>query len=231
MDNQFKSIKDWAFDERPREKMQEKGASALSNAELLAILINTGTANKTALDIGREIMEMCHQNLLELSRMSFEELQQFKGLGKKKAITLLAALELGKRRQLSAALEKPTITSSRDAYNILAPYYLENTHESFYVLFLSHNGKVMSIEKISNGGITGTVADLRIIFRRALELKIVTRLIISHNHPSGNLNPSEADKSLTCKIKDAGKLLDIVINDHIIVAGSQYFSFADNGMI
>ncbi len=231
MNNEFKKIKDWALDERPREKMIEKGATALSNSELIAILINTGTAQRTALDISKEILQINQNNLLEFSKMSLNELLKIKGLGEKKAVTLLAALELGKRRQLAVALENPIISSSREAYNILAPYYLENNHETFYVIYMLHNGKIVTIEPISHGGITGTVVDIRIIFRKALELKTVTRLIISHNHPSGNLNPSEADKQLTRRIKEAGKLFDIAVNDHIIVAGDHYFSFADQGIL
>jgi DNA repair protein RadC len=227
----FKSIKTWALEDRPREKMMEKGASSLSNAELLAILINTGTVNKSALDIAREIMELNHQNLLELSKMTFADFSKIKGLGEKKAITLLAALEIGKRRQLSNALENPQIRSSRDAFEILASYYFGKTVEEFYVLFLLQNGNVHSVENVSNGGITGTVVDSRVIFKRALELKSVTRLVISHNHPSGNLNPSEADKRLTEKMIEGGKLLDIEIADHIIVAGNKYFSFKDEGLM
>lgn len=227
----FKSIKTWALEDRPREKMMERGASSLSNAELLAILINTGTVNKSALDIAREIMELNHQNLLELSKMTFADFSKIKGLGEKKTITLLAALELGKRRQLSNALENPQIRSSRDAFEILASYYFGKTVEEFYVLFLLQNGNVRSVENVSNGGITGTVVDSRVIFKRALELKSVTRLVISHNHPSGNLNPSEADKRLTEKMIEGGKLLDIEIADHIIVAGNKYFSFKDEGLM
>ncbi len=227
----FKSIKNWASEDRPREKMIEKGAAALSNAELLAILINTGTANRSALDIAREIMELNHQNLLELSKMTITDLKKIKGLGEKKALTLLTALEIGKRRQLSAALEKPQIKSSRDAFDVLASYYIGKTVEAFYVIYMLHNGKVISVENVSNGGITGTVVDCRIIFKRALELKSTTRIIISHNHPSGNLNPSEADKRLTEKMIQGGKLLDIEISDHIIVAGNTYYSFRDEGLI
>jgi DNA repair protein RadC len=227
----YKSIKNWASEDRPREKMIEKGATALSNAELLSILINTGTAKRSALDIAKEIMEANHQNLLELSNMTFTDLQKIKGLGEKKAITILTALEIGKRRQLSAALEKPQIKSSRDAFEVLASHYFGKTVEAFYVIFMLNNGSVISIENVSNGGITGTVVDSRIIFKRALELKSSTRIIISHNHPSGNLNPSEADKRLTEKMVQGGKLLDIEIADHIIVAGNKYFSFRDEGLI
>ncbi|HMT35742.1 MAG: DNA repair protein RadC [Bacteroidetes bacterium] len=227
----YKSIKNWASEDRPREKMIAKGAAALSNAELLAILINTGISNKSALDIAKEIMEMNHQNLLELSKMTFSDLKKIKGLGEKKAITLLTALEIGKRRQLSAALEKPQIRSSQDAFALLVPLYFGKSVEAFYVIFMLHNGKVLSIENVSNGGITGTVVDSRVIFKRALELKAVTRLVLSHNHPSGNLNPSEADKRLTDKMIEGGKLLDIEISDHIIVGANAYFSFKDEGLM
>lgn len=224
-------IKNWAAEDRPREKMIEKGAGALSTAELLAILINTGTPNNSALQIAQQIMEISHQNLLELSKMSFADLKKIKGLGEKKAITILTALEIGKRRQLTAALEKPQIRSSRDAFDVLAPFYFGKSVEEFYVIFMLHNGKVHSVENVSNGGITGTVVDSRVIFKRALELKSVTRMVISHNHPSGNLNPSEADKKLTEKMLEAGKLLDIEIADHIIVGANAYFSFKDEGLL
>ncbi len=228
---QHQSIKHWALEDRPREKMIEKGASALSAAELLAILINTGTARKSALEIAREIMEINRNNLLELSKMTLADLKKINGLGEKKAITILTALEIGKRRQLSAALENPMIRSSRDAFEVLSPYYFGKTVEEFFVIYMLHNGRIQSIESISNGGITGTVVDNRVIFKRALELKTVTRILLSHNHPSGNLKPSEADKRLTEKMIEAGKLLDIDIADHIIVAANHYFSFKDEGLI
>jgi DNA repair protein RadC len=229
--NNYNPIRNWAPEDRPREKMMAKGASALSTAELLAILINTGTANKSALEIAQEIMLINQQNLLELSKMTLTDLKKIKGLGEKKAITILTALEIGKRRQLSAALEKPQVRSSRDAYDLLAPYYFGKTVEEFYVIFLLHNGKVQAIENVSNGGITGTVVDSRVIFKRALEMKSVTRLVISHNHPSGNLNPSESDKRLTEKMQEAGKLLDIEVADHIIAGANAYFSFKDEGLM
>lgn len=221
----------WAIEDRPREKMMEKGASALSNSELLAILINTGTANKSALDIAKELMDINHQNLLELSKMSFSDLKKIKGLGEKKAITMLAALEIGKRRQLSLALEKPLIITSGDAFEILSPFYLGKTVEEFYVVYLMQSGKLVSIENISNGGITSTIVDSRVIFKRALELKSVTRIVLSHNHPSGSVHPSEADRKLTEKMIEGGKLLDIEVSDHIIVGGHKFFSFKDAGMM
>ncbi|MCC7029180.1 MAG: DNA repair protein RadC [Chitinophagaceae bacterium] len=229
--NNYNPIRNWAPEDRPREKMIAKGASSLSNAELLAILINTGTARKSALEIAQEIMLLNEQNLLELSKMTLTDLKKIKGLGEKKAVTILTALEIGKRRQLSAALDKPQVRSSRDAFELLAPCYFGKTVEEFYVIFMLHNGKVHAIENISNGGITGTVVDSRVIFKRALEMKAVTRLVISHNHPSGNLNPSESDKKLTEKMLEAGKLLDLEIADHIIVGANAYFSFKDESLL
>ena len=152
-------------------------------------------------------------------------------MGEKKAVTLLAALELGKRRQLSSALEKPQINSSRDSYNILVTYFLTKNAEEFYVIFLNTNNRVVSVQSVSNGGITSTVVDSRIIFKKALELSTVTQIIIAHNHPSGNCTPSEADKKLTQKIKEAGQFIDIKLLDHIIVGANQYFSFADEGLL
>lgn len=230
-ENNFVSIKNWATEDRPREKMIEKGANSLSNAELLAILINTGTANRSALDIAKDVMNMSSQNLIELSKHTFEDFKKIKGLGEKKSITLMAALELGKRRQLSAALEKPKITNSKDAFEILTPYFIGNVTEEFYVIFLMQNLRILSIEKVSAGGITATVVDRRTIFRRALELKLVTSIILAHNHPSGNLAPSNADKLITNKMVEAGGFLDINIFDHIIICANQYYSFRDNGLI
>lgn len=227
---EFKSIKDWALEDRPREKMIKLGASSLSNAELLAILINTGSRNLSALDISKQLMQLSQHNLLELSKISFTEFKKIKGIGEKKAITIIAALELGKRRQLSTALINPTVNSSREAFEVLSPYYYGKTVEEFYVIYMLQNGKVMHIECISNGGITGTIADVRVIMKRALELKSVTRIIISHNHPSGNLTPSEADKKLTEKIITAAKFFDIQITDHIIVGENEYYSFKDSGI-
>jgi len=225
------SIKDLAKEDRPREKLVTRGMDSLSNIELLAILINTGTKGNSAIDIAKEILSKSGQNLLELSKLTLNDFLKIKGMGKKKAVTLLAALELGKRRQLSSALEKPQINSSRDSYNILVTYFLTKNAEEFYVIFLNTNNRVVSVQSVSNGGITSTVVDSRIIFKKALELSTVTQIIIAHNHPSGNCTPSEADKKLTQKIKEAGQFIDIKLLDHIIVGANQYFSFADEGLL
>ena len=227
----FTSIKNWASEDRPREKLLQKGPESLSNAELLAILINTGTANKSAIDIAKDILEKSHQNLLEMGRLSLSDIKHIKGIGEKKAVTLMASLELGKRRQLASALERPKILSSTDSFNLLSPYLLDKTVEEFYVIFMNAGNYLITIEPISNGGITATVVDARIIFKKALEYAGVTQLIVAHNHPSGNLIPSETDKRLTEKIKEGGKLLDIRLLDHLIIASNSFYSFSDNGLL
>jgi len=231
MMQKFTSIKNWASEDRPREKLLQKGPESLSNAELLAILINTGTANKSAIDIAKDILEKSHQNLLEMGRLSLSDIKHIKGIGEKKAVTLMASLELGKRRQLASALERPKILSSTDSFNLLSPYLLDKIVEEFYVIFMNAGNYLITIEPISNGGITATVVDARIIFKKALEYAGVTQLIVAHNHPSGNLIPSETDKRLTEKIKEGGKLLDIRLLDHLIIASNSFYSFSDNGLL
>lgn len=228
---EFRSIKQWADDERPREKMMQKGVDTLSNAELLAILINTGTRQRSALDIARDLLDRSHQNLQELSRLVFTDLKAVKGIGEKKALTLMASLELGKRRQLATALERPQVTSSRDAFNLLCTYLDDKIREEFYTLYLNAANRLLSIERISHGGMTSTVVDCRLIFKKALSISGVTQIIIAHNHPSGNLSPSDADKRLTEKIKEGGKLLDIKLLDHLIIASNRFYSFADEGIL
>jgi len=227
----FTSIRQWSAEDRPREKMAQKGPAALSTAELVAILVNTGTAQKSAMDIAREILSAAQDNLLELGKLSLADLQKIKGVGEKKAITLMAALELGKRRQMAAAVERPQIGSSRDMFHLLNPYFLDKTTEEFYVVFLNQGHRVLGIEGISRGGMTATVVDPRVIFRKALELNGTSRLILAHNHPSGNLQPSEADRQLTQRILESGKLLEIKLLDHLIVAENRYYSFADEGLL
>lgn len=229
--NDFKSIKSWTAEDRPREKLVQKGPNALTNAELLAILLNTGTKQKSAIDIAKEIMSLGNDNLLELGKLTVNDIQKVKGIGEKKAITVIAALELGKRRQLASALEKPKISTSRDIFNLLNSYFLDKPIEEFYVVFLNQGHRVLGIELISKGGMTSTVVDIRIIFKRALEVAGTARLVLAHNHPSGNLSPSEADRVLTQRIKDAGKLLDINVLDHVILAENGYYSFADEGIL
>jgi DNA repair protein RadC len=224
------SIKTWALDDRPREKMLAKGSGALSNSELLGIIINNGNKEKSAVDIAKDILKLAHDNLNELGKMSLKDLQKVKGIGIAKAITITAAVELGKRRQTSDILDKKSIKTSRD----LAAYLRENlkdyNYEVFAVVFLNNANKINSFQIVSNGGLTGTIADPRIILRKALEAG-ATSIILSHNHPSGNLKPSRADEDLTKKIKQAASYLDIAVLDHIIVSDEGYFSFADEGLI
>lgn len=224
------SIKNWAEDERPREKLLHKGASVLSDAELLAILISSGTKEKSALDLAREVLRQADNDLHTLGRISVKELQQTKGIGEARAITIAAALELGRRRQMSAGLSRQSITQSKDAAEIFIPLMRDLGHEVFYVLYLSQSSSVIRCENIGKGGLTGTVADIRIILKNAL-LYSAARLIVGHNHPSGNLKPSREDIAMTTKLKEAATLMDIKLLDHIIVGNNNYCSMADEGLM
>ncbi len=226
--NTYTSIKNWAIDDRPREKMQNKGAEALSNSELLAILINNGNKEKSAVELAKEILKLGSDNLNELGKLSLKEIQQIKGIGIAKAITIAAALELGRRRHASTTLEKTTVSSSRDIALYLQTKIKDFSYEVFAVAFLNNANKINHFEIISRGGITGTVADPRIILRKALE-ENATSIVLCHNHPSGSLQPSRADEEITKKIKEAAKLFDIKLIDHIIVSEEGYYSFADEG--
>lgn len=223
-------ILSWGKDERPREKLRAKGVNMLSDAELLAILLHHGTKNKTAVDLGRELLQLSKQHLGELGRLSLHELMKIKGIGEAKAITILAALELGRRRQAAESLDKPVISGSSSVARYLQALFSDHDHEVFAVLFLNRANKVNHFEIISSGGMSGTVADPRMILRKALEEKAVS-IILCHNHPSGNLRPSHADKELTQKIREAARFFDITVLDHIIVSNEGYFSFADEGII
>lgn len=224
------SIKNWAEDDRPREKLLKKGAAALSNSELLAILINNGHKEKSAVELAKEILKIGSDNLNELGKVSLKDMQQVKGIGEAKAITIAAALELGRRRHASATLEKTVIKSSRDIAEYLRAVIKDFSYEVFAVLFLNRSNKINHFEIISRGGITGTVADPRIILKAALSYD-ATSLVLCHNHPSGNLKPSRADEEITKKITEAARYFDIRILDHIIVSEEGYFSFADEGLI
>jgi DNA repair protein RadC len=224
------SIKNWAKDDRPREKMLQKGAATLSNSELIAILINNGSKDKTAVDLAKEVLKLGSDNLSELGKLSIKEFQQVKGIGSAKAITITAALELGRRRQASASLEKPVIKCSNDIAEYLKVVLKDFSYEVFAVLFLNRSNRINHFEIISRGGITGTVADPRVILKKALE-EDATSLVLSHNHPSGSLKPSRADEELTKKIIAAASYFDIKIIDHIIVSEEGYYSFADEGII
>jgi DNA repair protein RadC len=224
------SIKQWAKDDRPREKLLLKGAENLSNSELLAILIHNGTRDKTAVDLAKEILKLGKDNLNELGKITVKELMKIKGIGEAKAITIAAALELGRRRQGSDTLERVVVKSSHEIAEYLKSKLKDFRHEVFAVLFLNQANKIKHFEIVSTGGITGTVADPRVILRKALDEDAVS-LILCHNHPSGSLKPSRADEELTAKIKEAASYLDIKVLDHIIVSEEGYYSFADEGLL
>ncbi len=224
------SIKQWAKDDRPREKLLLNGAENLSNSELLAILIHNGSKEKTAVDLAKEILKLGKDNLGELGKLSIKELMKIKGIGEAKAITIAAALELGRRRESAAPLEKSIVKSSSDIARYLQIKLKDYRHEVFAVLFLNRANKINHFEIVSEGGITGTVADPRVILRKALEQDAVN-IILCHNHPSGSLKPSRADEQLTTKIKEAARFLDIAVMDHLIVSEDGYYSFADEGLL
>jgi len=225
----MENIKDLPLDERPREKMRMKGLDAMGDAELLAILIQNGNKEKSALELAHDLMRRSRNRLSDLSRLSLRELMKTRGIGMAKAVTILAALELGKRRMAEQYLTE-TITGSASVAKYLQAKLMDLPHEVFAVLFLNRANRIRHFEIISSGGMTGTVADPRIILKKALEEEAVS-IILCHNHPSGNLKPSRADEELTKKIQQATKFFDIMLLDHIIVSTDGYFSFADEGMI
>lgn len=224
------SIKQWAKDDRPREKLLLKGAESLSDSELLAILIVNGTRSKTAIDLAKEILVLSKNNLPELGKLTVKEFMKIKGIGEAKAITIVAALEIGRRRQAMNYREKAVMTSSNDVANYLQSLLKDYRHEVFAVLFLNRANKINHFQIVSEGGITGTVADPRIILKKALEEDAVG-IILCHNHPSGSLKPSGADQELTKKIKEAAKFFDIKVLDHLIVSDAGYYSFSDEGIL
>lgn len=224
------TILTWAEEDRPREKLMLKGKAALSEAELIAILINSGTVDLTAVDVAKIILKSVGNNLNELARLSVKDLSKFRGIGEARAIAIVAALELGRRRKEQDRPQRARITCSRDAYNEMIPHLMDKPHEEFWVLLLNRANEVMRPVQISAGGVSGTVADTRIIFKQAIE-HLASAIILCHNHPSGNLTPSQADKDLTRKLKDAGRLLDIPVLDHLIFTDKAYLSFADEGIL
>ena len=224
------SIKEWAKDDRPREKLLLKGPQSLSDSELLAILIQNGTRERSALDLAREVLKLGKDSLPELGKLNIKELMRVKGIGEAKAIILVAAMEIGRRRQALSVLEKPVVSSSTDVALYLQSLLRDHKHEVFAVLFLNRANKINHFEVISKGGMTGTIADPRIILKKALEEDAVS-LILCHNHPSGSLRPSRSDEDLTRKIKEAASYFDIKVLDHLIVSEDGYYSFADEGIL
>ncbi len=224
------SIKKWAEDDRPREKLLQKGKLSLSDSELIAILLGSGSKNESAVELSKKILASVQNNLNQLGKLSVQQLCKFKGIGPAKAVGIVAALELGRRRRLEEALEQKKISSSQSVFEIMQPVIGELSHEEFWILYLNNSNKVIEQFQISKGGITGTLVDVRITLRKALELGAVS-IILVHNHPSGNLKASEADKQLTKKLKTASESLDIKVLDHIIVTEKSYLSFADEGLL
>ena len=222
-------ITNWSEDDRPREKLMLKGKSALSDAELIAILIGSGNRNESAVDLSKRILGGVSNNLNALGKLSIAPLTQYKGIGEATAISIIAALELGRRRRAEEAVELVKITSSKAIFDLMQPIIGELAHEEFWIVYLNNSNKVLSKEQLSKGGITGTLVDVRIVFKKALELS-ATALILCHNHPSGTLVPSEADKHITKKLKLAGESLEIKVLDHVIVTENSYFSFVDSGI-
>lgn len=223
-------LKDWAIDDRPREKLLSKGAYILSEAELLAILIGTGSHRKSAVQLARDLMHEAENNLHQLARLSVQQLMKCKGIGEAKAVTIVAALELGRRKREAETPERIQITSSRVAFDLLSGELADLPHEEFWVLLLNRANRLLRKQRISAGGVAGTVADPKLIYQSALSA-LASGIIVAHNHPSGNLVASKEDIDLTRKLTEAGKMLDIRMLDHLIVAGNKYYSFADHGAL
>lgn len=230
IENERKTIKHWAADDRPREKMIAKGKGSLSNAELIAILIGSGSGELSAVELARQVLRAVGDNLYDLSKLTLDELMQHKGIGEAKAVSIAAALELGRRWSLSSPEKRRSITNSQEAYEQFLALIDDPTKEQFMVAYLNQGNIVIKMERISIGGITKTMADPKVIFKTAL-LKEATALMLSHNHPSGVARPSAEDKLLTKKIVSAGKILDINVLDHLIIGENSYFSFAEHGMM
>lgn len=224
------SIKHWSQGDRPREKLLQKGRRVLSDAELLAIIIGSGTPNESALALSKRVLNSVDNNLNALGKLSLQQLMTFKGIGQAKAVAIVSALEIGRRHRVEKALEKKKINSSNLVFELMQPLLGDLEHEEFWVLYLSHSKKVILQFQLSKGGITGTVVDVRLVFKKAIELG-ATAVILVHNHPSGTLKPSNSDKTLTQKLKQAAASLDISLLDHLIITEKAYFSFADSNLI
>ncbi len=224
------SIKHWSVDDRPREKLIGKGKQSLSDAELLAILIGSGSKTESAVSLCKRILATVSNKLSELGKLDIKQLMAFKGVGEAKAISIIAAMELGRRKQSEIALKKNKISSSKSVFELMQPIIGELPHEEFWVIYLNNSNKVLHKAQLSKGGITGTVVDVRLALKIALQLNAVS-VILTHNHPSGSLKPSDADKQITLKIAEAGKVLEIKVLDHVIITEKAHFSFADNNLL
>ena len=230
MSEKHLSIRDWAEDDRPREKLLNKGTSALSDAELLAILIGSGSKNESAVELCRRILKGSHDNLNELARLSISELCAFKGIGEAKAITICAALELGKRRKTNEVVDRKKITRSNDLFELFEPILLDLKHEEFWVAMLNGANKVLDVKRLTQGGTRQTVVDVQMLLKMVLE-KSAQAIVVAHNHPSGQDHPSKEDDAITQRIKKGCEAIDIRFLDHIIIAGGKYYSFADDGKV
>ena len=228
--NKHLSIKAWAEDDRPREKLMTKGRQALSDAELLAILLGSGSKDETAVQLAQRILQENKNSINELAKLQLNDLKKFKGVGEAKAVTIAAALEIGRRRTDESLGEKIKISSSKHAYSVLKSRLSDLPHEEFWVLYMSRSNSVIKKECISRGGISGTVVDIRLILKPAIEC-LASSIILAHNHPSGNLKASQQDINLTKKTKEAAMLMDITLQDHLIIGDQAYLSFADEGML
>ncbi len=224
------AIKFWAEEDRPREKLMLKGKQSLTNSELLAILLGSGNREESALGLAQRVLHSVDNKLVELSKCGLEDLMQFKGIGEAKAINVTAAMELGRRRQIALVSERPRIKVSKDAFKLLGPRLVDLRHEEFWILLLNRSNYVIGTECVSSGGVAGTVVDAKIIFKKAV-LALASSIILCHNHPSGGLQPSQADLDITQKLKKGGKSLDIMILDHLIVSERGFYSFADEGKL
>lgn len=224
------SLKQWSDADKPREKLMRSGRKLLTNAELIAILIGSGSRNESAVQLAKRILSTTNEDLADLANLSVEQLMQFKGIGEAKAISIVAALEIGRRRNMTARVKQPILQNSNAVYELLRDSIEDLPHEEFWIVYLNNANKAMDTWRLSKGGITGTLVDIRLVLRKALELRAVS-LILAHNHPSGSLIPSEADKNITRKLVKASKTLDIKVLDHLIITQDSYFSFADNNLI
>lgn len=229
-DKKYTSIKQWAEDDRPREKLLLKGKSALSDAELIAILLRSGNREATAVDLSKEILEKAKNNLIELSKFTTNDFLTFKGIGEAKALSIIAALELGRRRRSAEVIEKSSISGSKDVFNYFMAIVEDYKYEGFWVLLLNRANKIIKHIQISDGGVSGTIADPKKIFKLSIE-NGASGIVLCHNHPSGNIKPSEQDLKLTKKIVEGGQLLDINVLDHLIIGDNNFFSFADENLI
>jgi len=230
INNDKVTIKDWSAADRPREKLLLKGSQALSDAELIAILIGSGNRELSAVELSRKILRAASENLHQLARWDIADLMQYKGIGEAKAISIVAALELGRRKALTDPVSQKQLISSQQTYQTLHPLIADLNHEEFWVLYLNQNNRLLSKVRISSGGVSATVVDVRMILKKAIN-QLASVIILAHNHPSGNLKPSKPDIAITEKVKNAAQLFDITLADHLIISQRGYYSFADEGML